>query len=336
MRKTVFILGLMISCHVQADSDGSRGPNCQYRLIQNNDDNNNPAYTMVVEPVNPSEPAVVEGNTGCNDTDCYVTNAWKNQNVTHIDVKEGVIKVDAHSFEEMSSVVSVTLPEGLKYIGQEAFYADVSLVTINLPSTLETIDRWGICSTSISSIAVPDTVKDLKYLALYSWNLKNVVIGENTTLDENVFHTSPLENIYCGQKNIEQCQNAVAYRGDDVTINRYIKEGGVYILADENFNKTQDYFVSPNDMMNGENACVSLDVCKATVLKNEGYCTDDETCMAIVLTENEHQLIKYNNKSYSSIDDLLKGKSLPKRIYTIEEANAVAKPTGNTVRIKYR
>ncbi len=43
----------------------------------------------------------------------------------------------------------------------------------------------------------------------------------------------------------------------------------------------------------------------------------------------------FDGKRYKSIADYEKGKEI-KRIYTIDEANAVTKPTGNTVRIKYR
>ena len=88
-------------------------------------------------------------------------------------------------------------------------------------------------------------------------------------------------------------------------------------------------------MMNGTNACSNLDSCKATVLKNKGYCSSDESCMAMVDLENANAPIEYKNKSYASIDDLLKGKYMPKRIYTLEEANAVAGEK-NRVSIKYR
>jgi len=57
--------------------------------------------------------------------------------------------------------------------------------------------------------------------------------------------------------------------------------------------------------------------------------------MAMVDLENANAPIEYKNKSYASIDDLLKGKYLPKRIYTIDEANQVAGKT-NIFSIRYR
>ena len=109
----------------------------------------------------------------------------------------------------------------------------------------------------------------------------------------------------------------------------YEKQGGVYILEDGTM------FASPNDMIGGRNVCENLDTCKAKVLKNKGYCSSDESCMAMVDLENANHPIEYKNKSYASVDDLLKGKYMPKRIYTLEEANAVAGDK-NRVSIKYR
>ncbi len=44
----------------------------------------------------------------------------------------------------------------------------------------------------------------------------------------------------------------------------------------------------------------------------------------------------YDGKFYQSASDITINNNIKKRIYTLEEANRVAKPTGNTVRIKYR
>ena len=43
-----------------------------------------------------------------------------------------------------------------------------------------------------------------------------------------------------------------------------------------------------------------------------------------------------NGKFYQNVNDMMSNTPLKKRIYTIDEANLVSKPTGNTIRIKYR
>ena len=52
-----------------------------------------------------------------------------------------------------------------------------------------------------------------------------------------------------------------------------------------------------------------------------------------IITDNGQ--IKAGNKTYSSLDDLAAGNYIPKRIYTIDEANAVA-GLKNRISIKYK
>ena len=55
-----------------------------------------------------------------------------------------------------------------------------------------------------------------------------------------------------------------------------------------------------------------------------------------VYTVNTDGTYSVNGKKYANFKDMQNGNYIPKRIYTLEEATKVSKPTGNTVRIKYR
>ncbi len=55
-----------------------------------------------------------------------------------------------------------------------------------------------------------------------------------------------------------------------------------------------------------------------------------------IYTTTDDGKIVVGYKTYASLSDLASGKYIPKRIYTIDEANQVAKPTGNRVSITYR
>ena len=55
-----------------------------------------------------------------------------------------------------------------------------------------------------------------------------------------------------------------------------------------------------------------------------------------VYTVNTDGTYSVGGKKYANFKDMQNGNYIPKRIYTLEEANKVAKPTGNTFRIKYR
>ncbi len=78
---------------------------------------------------------------------------------------------------------------------------------------------------------------------------------------------------------------------------------------------------------------------------NTIYCPAGKTCgnsftglsgtLKIIPYSIENGQIKAGGKFYASLDDLASGNYIPKRIYTIDEANAVAGKT-NTFSIRYR
>ena len=107
----------------------------------------------------------------------------------------------------------------------------------------------------------------------------------------------------------------------------YEKQGGVYILDGK-------YYYSGSDMANTTNECKkALGECKRDVLEAKGIC-QGSACDTFIQSDGNYML-KYNGKTYQSINDLLKGNYDKRRIYTVEEANFVAGER-NTVTIKYR
>ena len=81
------------------------------------------------------------------------------------------------------------------------------------------------------------------------------------------------------------------------------------------------------------------------------YCAKkaENLCRRILKTSNKSAdiLITYektkeglyksdDGKIYISVDDIKSGNYIPKRIYTVEEASKVSKPTGNTFRLIYK
>ena len=202
-----------------------------------------------------------------------------------------------------------------------------------MPSTLETISNAVFYSTNIDNLIVPEGVAEIGPNALSTIN--TLILEGDTQFGDNAFWVSSESSVgmhiptavYCQSTNTS-CNSLKNNEEIGDKIITYNKESGVYVLDGQ-------MYASPIDMANTQNACVDMDICKAKVLKNKGYCSSNEACAAMVEAENANHPIEYKNKSYASIDDLLKGKHMPKRIYTIDEANAV---TGNKnrVSIKYR
>ena len=113
-----------------------------------------------------------------------------------------------------------------------------------------------------------------------------------------------------------------------------------------------------SDMASSGEYCTTVAECKRfKELLASGYCEGFAACKEMF----NASVINYDGKRYGSLDDLYNGNALPsitrqeqgdgsfavykdgvfvgykgKRIYTMEEANRVTKPTGNVFKIKYR
>ncbi len=253
--------------------------------------------------------------------------------IYEVEVESGITSIGQYSFWD-TAVTKVSLPESLTTLGLGAFqYSD--LPEVSLPSNLTTMNHAALHATSITDLVIPESVTSVSTYAFGSNALENITIEGNIELNKSMFYgeediTERIPNlmrIYCLSSN-ESCNALKTDTDIGSKITSYTKETGVYKLEDGTM------FASPNDMMSGTNACTDLDSCKATVLQNKGYCTG-EACAAMVAAENTNHPIEYNNKSYASIDDLLKGKHMPKRIYTLDEANTVAGAV-NRISIRYR
>ncbi len=247
--------------------------------------------------------------------------AFGGTQISDLLIPASVIKLKNGALQTMPELTSVRFEEGSKIetIGGANFFYDGKLSTVVLPEGVQEIGFNNAYNTNLKELYLPDSLFH-----------EDGTIG----LDRSAL-TAGL-TIYCSEKNQtkfnEWLKDAVYYIGnsnylslkDTITIETYQKDDGMYIL-------NGNYYASFNEMQKGEDfACTDLTLCKAKALENKGYCTGD-ACMTMA----QNCPITYQNKTYASINDLLSGNYIPKRIYTIDEANAVAGEK-NRVSIKYR
>ena len=338
MRK--LILGLIIAFNAYADELPSCGENCTYSYVENGVDNdNNPTYTLIISPIDSSKPASIRSYDRIGSSDNYAP--WINPNITQVEIKEGIKTIGEHAFENMNgSNRTLILPEGLETIGAEAFHGFLA-TSVTLPSTLKTIGAYAF-DYRLSQINLPEGLKTIGNYAFPNSQLTDVVIPNSVTnLSAYAFGSSgdgwnraQISNLYCSKAQQAGCEAALAFRGDNATVTVYEIKDGLYFLDGAYYssadNMQKDVLAQKN--ATGESfACDDLAQCKADVLKRKGYCKDDSDCLAMA----KSNVINYKNKSYASIDDLFSGNYIPKRIYTIDEANQVAGDK-NRVSIKYR
>ncbi|MBR1915736.1 MAG: leucine-rich repeat domain-containing protein [Alphaproteobacteria bacterium] len=345
MKKYILVLSTLLPLYALAD-EPSCGENCTYTYVENGiDNNNNPTYTLIIEPIDNTKSASISsyGRYGYDDSNFA---PWRFENITNVEIKEGIETIGGHAFEDMHKVTSVSLPEGLKTIGYEAFHGS-AISSIHLPDSLENIMDFGLGVASLTEITGTPNLTEMWSNAFSGVHVENFVVPTSvssvnfyafgdTSADWN---TSTIKNIYCTENIAEQCLLAAKRHNENAEVKTYELKDGVYALNGV-------YYLSGDDMKNGDSAenaeqqalfsCGSLDVCKAKVLNNKGICSDlTGDCKSLVDAANDGKMLKVGSKTYQSINDLLKGNYDKRRIYTIEEANFVAGPV-NTIRIKYR
>ena len=334
MKKEILIFCLFAALNANADELNSCGENCKYTITQNNEDTLNPTYTLTIEPIETSKPASVSSYGRIGYSENYAP--WINPNITQVEIKEGIKTIGEHAFENMGgSERKLVLPEGLETIGNEAFHG-FNATSVTLPSTLKSIGSFAFDSKLSLINNLPEGLETIGNEAFANSQLTDIVIPDSVTrLSAEAFgfggagwNMAKIANLYCSAAQKEKCEAALAFRGDEAKDGLYFLDGAYYSSAD---NMQKDILAQKN--ATGESfACDDLAQCKADVLKRKGYCEDDDGCLAMA----KSSVIQYKNKSYASIDDLFNSNYIPKRIYTVEEAAAVSKDTGNTIKLRYK
>lgn len=262
----------------------------------------------------------------------------------------GVSNVGSLAFHKSSALKNIIIEDSVETIGLSAFYADnaVQSLTFSPDSKLVEIYPWAFSGLSTTSLILPDSLQSIGKGVFEGMNqLTSLVIPDGASVGSLAFIRAS-GKIYCTSNT--DCVTDTSVNPADVVT--YAKDkSGLFALTDENGDILEDtngnpiYYLSANDMTAQSNACLGgYQTCAEQALHNKALallekgtvCQTLEMCQALVNTDYNGDVIKLGGKDYASLTDLLKGNTMPKRIYTIEEANAVAKPTGNTVRIKYR
>lgn len=120
-------------------------------------------------------------------------------------------------FYECPALDSVTLAEGVTTINNSAFYGCKSLKSIEFPSTLTAINTNAFVNSGLTSITIPDTVKNIgENVFKNCTSLKTVTIGKGiTTIPKQTFYkctalesvTIPSTVTEIGQQAFYQCSS---------------------------------------------------------------------------------------------------------------------------------
>ncbi len=227
---------------------------------------------------------------------------WKDKGVKNVVIEDTIKNLGSYAFSQIKSQNPITIPNSITTIGYNAFFlADTSEVII--PDSVTDISSAAFNWSSIKKIDIPDSVQVLG--GFRATNLVDVVVPDSVERIHNVAfsHCRKLQTLTIGEN---------TQLGD---IFRDIVDDGEIVVTDITNLKiycTGD--VAKCDANLEAAGYPQLKSQKATTQKINGVTYVYDASGKLVTTS---------------------GKRKEKRIYTIDEANAVAGKT-NSVKIRYR
>jgi len=254
------VVGGLLSLNVLADVP-SCGPNCTYTLTENGvDAKGNTTYSLTIEPVDISKNASV-GNYSRygheqSETDTNYA-PWRFENITEVNIKQGIEAIGRYAFCDMKSITSLQLPEGLKGINAASFNG-TKITSLDLPSTVTSISGYAFGGAPIENInGLPDGIQSIGTRAFTGLKFTDLVIPSSVTnLSESAFgddtyNKALIENLYCEEKMVAACEAALQWRKDmgaTVNVVPYQKTPNGQVFYN---NK---WYNSANDILSGHHA----------------------------------------------------------------------------------
>lgn len=237
MQKWVFIFILSIlsflsfkgeadegSCEVDNITCFECGPTCRAKFTSVEDENGDSIGTFTISGIGGMNGYGWHEEPDINGDFYSRPYAVVADQVKNIKIEEGITSVGYNAFIGFSSLENVELPNSVNSIAAGGFQNCISLKNINIPENVSHIGGQAFENTALTSFIVPNN-------ASISQNAFYLVVGK-----------TPLQEIYCNKANLEACQNAVAYLGDDVEVVKYEK------ISDHKYLMKGRYYSNLNDI----------------------------------------------------------------------------------------
>ena len=234
---------------------------------------------------------------------------WKDyaEDITSVDVA-GLSYIGNGAFGgTLNNLTSASFDNSLKIIGYQAFDG-ANLSSLALPDSLEVIDSWAFSSNpNLVSVEIPDSLEYIGGGAFWNSNISSLILPD----------TTDVSSVYSfGTRHLSDMQ--IICRGSEENCNN-LKE------------KLAHYCTNPDGVDCGDET-YQVDLSGKVSLANKNNCNSATYYWDGLSCKKEGI-----NGDRTCVNGFRKNEAYCARvIYTVDEANAVAKPTGNMIRIKYR
>jgi len=246
-------------------------------------------------------------------------------------VIEGIKTIPDNALGSLN-VNSLELGNSVTSVGFHGFTINGEL---HIPDSVNSLNFQGI--RGVTSVVVPDSIKTVCEWCFFDTSLNTIVLPEGFEVPEGGFAYVHNKTFYC--KEGTDCSRIGVKNGVKKIDYYNLDASGAYIVGDK-------IYISAQHLAEGEvcstegltKECIEQALnMKALKLLNMGnICKDMASCESVVYADYNGDSIQIGSKTYASLEDVLAGNAIPKRIYTVEEAEKVSKKTGNIVRIRYK
>lgn len=103
-------------------------------------------------------PATVQNPSNSENYSVVAVGNYGFNNLTEVQINEGISQIGEYAFMNSSSLTSVTIPTSVTAIGRNAFYNCTALKSVEIPGGLTTIEPYTFGYTGLTSIIIPESV----------------------------------------------------------------------------------------------------------------------------------------------------------------------------------
>ncbi|MBR2299207.1 MAG: leucine-rich repeat domain-containing protein [Alphaproteobacteria bacterium] len=214
----------------------------------------------------------------------------------------------------IEKIKNLSISSDITSIGKSAFSGATALTTLDVPNNIRSIGRMAFDGAKIQKLILPDTLTNIGAWAFSdNFSLASNIPSSVTTISTGSFYQNKFNHLIIPDS-VTEIQN---YAFDKSELQFVIMGDQIVSIAENAFGRIEKIYCTGN-----------LEKCKQNV--GEIY--------APKVQQAEKKQINgvtyYTDKNGNII--AMSGERKNKRIYTVEEATLVSKPTGNTFKIKYK
>ncbi len=297
-----------------------------------------------------------------------------NENLENIVIGAGVQTIGSESFKGDYDLTRLIIGDDVTTIEDEAFNSNRYIEELIIGNSVETIGDYALAGLTLNTLLIPDSIQEIGEGAFNNTEADTIAIGEGVEDIGDSAFLGVTGTIMCPQEKIDLCEgkgsdNIYGYLKDSIGI--YEIDGTFYsslaTMADwDNCSDYQDCKETKAQSMAGEDLCNTKQEClnlldmvgdgnytcgeggeKNTIANCSAYAKTNNIELAslydrtpLVEDKSEEEIIEGSDSEGTNVvDDVVETPSAPVRsdirIYTIDEANAVAGKV-NSVKIRYR